>query len=107
MSRSLLLLAILPAASAHSCSSGSRVQCMPVKNLESKIAIPEEHTGYEASGVPMCTPFGEKVYCLPQHDYHECQEGYAPCCEDGSSPDHHSNSEHHDDITCSPAVIGA
>jgi len=61
-------------------------------------------TGKEASGQPLCTPFGDKVYCLPEHNYHECDDGYSPCCADGSSPNHHNHYEHHDAVTCSQAA---
>jgi len=58
----------------------------------------------------MCTPEGEKKYCLPHHDWHQCDTGLAPCCQDSSKPIHH----HHegqdqapadDEVTCAAPVV--
>jgi len=99
--RGLFILAALPAVRAHSCSDGNRVTCMAVQSFSIEDT---GRTGKEASGQPLCTPFGDKVYCLPEHNYHECDDGYSPCCADGSSPNHHNHYEHHDAVTCSQAA---
>lgn len=59
---------------------------MAVQSMPSATSINRQ--GYGAQGIPMCTPSGEKVYCLPDHDYHRCSSGKVPCCADGSQPLH-------------------
>jgi hypothetical protein len=89
-------------ATAHKCADGGRVTCMKVEPLGAVTS--SRGQGYGASGQPHCTPEGEKVYCLVDHNYHGCCEGARPCCQDGSNPFHRhhgNNNAPHDELTCS------
>lgn len=60
--------------------------------------------GYDAQGVARCTAAGEVVYCLVNHNYHECREGELPCCADGSGPSHSGSHDYTGaGATCLPA----
>lgn len=82
----LLGSTLLFRAAAHQCSDGSRVRCTDV------IATPDSPStygqGFGAHGSSHCTPSGEKVFCLVDHDYHRCSGDQLPCCSDGSDPYH-------------------
>eukprot|EP00928_Gymnodinium_smaydae_P026218 TRINITY_DN20656_c0_g1_i1.p1 TRINITY_DN20656_c0_g1~~TRINITY_DN20656_c0_g1_i1.p1 ORF type:complete len:539 (-),score=96.67 TRINITY_DN20656_c0_g1_i1:189-1805(-) len=75
---------------AHQCSDGSRVQCVAVQKLEGNT----DGYSYDARGTPLCTPEGEQLFCLENHNYHRCSAGQAPCCRDGSDPFHHRHNSH-------------
>jgi len=56
-------------------------------DVQSTEGAPPTH-GKEAHGLPFCTPPGQKVFCLANHDFHRCPQGQASCCRDGSDPVH-------------------
>jgi len=66
------------------------VQCMAVQAVSDAPSTYGE--GFEAHGSAHCTPSGQVVYCLVDHDYHRCSgnTGMLPCCDDGSDPHHGS-----------------
>lgn len=74
-------------AAGHFCRDRSQVTCMDVKNLD--VAPSSYGETWAASGFPLCTPEGRKVFCLVDHDYHQCNGHRVPCCFDGSRSVHH------------------
>eukprot|EP00931_Biecheleriopsis_adriatica_P112117 TRINITY_DN8664_c0_g2_i1.p1 TRINITY_DN8664_c0_g2~~TRINITY_DN8664_c0_g2_i1.p1 ORF type:complete len:389 (-),score=77.93 TRINITY_DN8664_c0_g2_i1:102-1175(-) len=91
---------LLLAASAHYCSNGRRLQCMEV---QPKGDAPSTFgQGFGAHGSAHCTPAGQKVYCLVNHDYHRCSGDELPCCGDGSDPHHsgHGSMPADTDLVC-------
>lgn len=66
--------------------------------------------GKAAGGSALCTPEGRTVYCLVDHDYHDCRGGQVPCCGDGSNPfhrHHHVDDGAQDSVVCSPTSASA
>jgi len=66
--------------------------------------------GLSARGTPHCTADKQKVYCLIDHNYHRCQGGSSPCCQDGSNPwhSHRGAAAAGDDFTCqAPSTLVA
>lgn len=85
----LLLLALLVGlGDAHNCEDGSRVVCHDIKASSERNAPSSYGEGKAARGYPVQFPDGTKVYCLVDHDYHQCPEGQEPCCLDQSKPLH-------------------
>jgi len=64
--------------------------------------------GYGAQGSPLCTPSGEKVFCLVDHDLHQCTAGKEPCCVNGWKPVLYTESSSSSDVVvnCGPGEIG-
>lgn len=99
----LVSIVIAQHVAAHSCDSGQRVVCMDVQSTASAPSTYGQY--YDAHGYPLCTPAGEKVFCLVEHDYHRCGSGQVPCCADGSKPRHRghgSGSASGEDVVCTP-----
>mmetsp|Transcript_21340 Transcript_21340/g.45419 ORF Transcript_21340/g.45419 Transcript_21340/m.45419 type:complete len:548 (-) Transcript_21340:115-1758(-) len=105
-----LLVTFLRTAAGHNCADGSRVTCLAVQSPDAKGALrPNAYGhGFNAQGVAQCTPTGKKVYCLVDHDYHQCSQGQAPCCADGSDPNHgngHSHEDPNDGAMCGNQIV--
>jgi hypothetical protein len=102
----LIVKALLDVAAGHSCHDGHRVQCTAVKSSNGAPSTMGE--SYDASGYPMCSEDGKKLFCLYDHDYHHCQDGFAPCCEDGSNPSHGGHFDGNDhNLECSATATSA
>lgn len=110
MSRGLLVVAFATffrSAAGHGCENGQRVQCTAVQHLDK---LHETHeSGFGARGMPMCTSEGRKLYCLVNHNYHQCGASEAPCCMDGSNPYHGGYDSKVDSkpLTCAPVAPSA
>lgn len=100
----LLGLAISTCTSAHKCNDGKGLTCMAVEALA--MDKDNSNNGLSARGTPHCTADKQKVYCLIDHNYHRCQGGSSPCCQDGSNPwhAHHGAAAASDDFTCKVAT---
>jgi hypothetical protein len=74
---------------AHTCGNGLDLVCIhvyrregwPTRGGEGEIGHP--HISIES---------GEEVYCLVDHDFHDCPNGETPCCTSGSQPSHRGGS---------------
>lgn len=102
MRAAIFLGVAISKGAAHQCGNGERIVCTAVQDLRAP-GTPSSTHGMGAAGAPMCTPSGQKVYCLENHDYHQCSAGEEPCCLDGSDPSHHHDFNSPDDgFTCAP-----
>mmetsp|Transcript_45196 Transcript_45196/g.79568 ORF Transcript_45196/g.79568 Transcript_45196/m.79568 type:complete len:524 (-) Transcript_45196:236-1807(-) len=91
---------------AHSCDNGARVTCTEVQSTAGAPSTYGE--SFDAQGSVLCTPSGEKIFCLVNHDYHKCKEGAVPCCTDGSNPRHHgrdAGTSSAQNVTCTPKGV--
>lgn len=82
----LVVSSLLSLATCHQCNDGSRVKCTAIQTTNG--APSTNGQSFDAQGYPACTPKGERLFCLVDHDYHRCSVGMQPCCLDGSGPSH-------------------